>query len=76
VNGYDPKDDITEKLERARYDALDVNQAWIAETCVAAKLEIERLRAEVDKMRREHPEGVNVNALDQPRVFNTFRTNK
>jgi hypothetical protein len=59
MNGFDPKDDITEKLERARFDALDVNQAWIAETCAAAKLEIERLRAEIDKMRREHPHNVN-----------------
>ena len=44
MHGYDPTDDITEKLQRAYHDARDVHEEWIADVCLAAKVEIERLR--------------------------------
>ncbi len=51
ADGYDPADDITEKLQRAAGDARDVHEAWIAEICAAAKLEIERLREDIAELR-------------------------
>jgi hypothetical protein len=38
--------------------------------------EIDKLRAEIDRLRREHPHNVNVNAEDYPRVFDVYRSSK